>query len=151
MDGVTRAAALRAQVQAEAAEMGIDDAYISLLVDAFYERIRAHALIGPIFENAIGDNWTPHLSRMKDFWASVALNAGRYNGKPVPKHQQLTKGEPSVQSWHFNIWLALFRETLEETAPSPGVVDYFMERAERIAKSLELAMFGVPGIGAPKS
>lgn len=130
----------RREIQARAAEMGIDDAYIDLLVETFYQRIRAHALIGPIFEAEIGDNWAPHLARMKDFWASVALNAGRYSGKPVPAHQKLTGVEP----WHFNIWLSLFRQTLEDTAPTPAAVPYFMERAERIAESLQLAMFGGP-------
>lgn len=139
----------RAQIQADAAAMGIDDAYISVLVDTFYERIRDNPLIGPIFENAIGDNWDAHLARMKDFWASVALNAGRYSGKPVPKHQKLIDGQQPTQPGHFNIWLALFRETLEETAPSPGAVVYFMERAERIAQSLQFAMFGAPEL--PKS
>jgi len=82
------------------------------------------------------------LSTMKDFWASVAMNAGRYSGKPVPKHKKLSSVTPA----HFKIWLALFEETLEETAPSPAVVSHFMERAERIAQSLQLAMFGLPGI-----
>ena len=132
----------RDEIQAHADQLGIDDAYISQLVDEFYARIREHPLIGPIFDDAIGDNWGPHLARMKDFWASVALNAGRYSGKPVPKHQRLSAAQP----WHFDIWLALFRQTLEETAPSPAAVDYFMERAERIAESLKLAMFGIPGL-----
>ena len=137
---VVSAAQRRREIQARAAEMGIDDAYIDRLVETFYERIRAHPLIGPIFEQAIGENWGPHLARMKDFWASVALNAGRYSGKPVPAHQKLDGVEP----WHFNIWLALFRQTLEDTAPTPAAVPYFMERAERIAESLQLAMFGGP-------
>ena len=130
----------RREIRAQAAAMGIDEAYIDRLVETFYERIRAHALIGPIFEDVIGDNWGPHLARMKDFWASVALNAGRYSGKPVPVHQKLA----DVQPWHFNIWLSLFRQTLEDTAPSRAAVPYFMERAERIAESLQLAMFGGP-------
>ena len=132
----------RAEVQAYANELGINEAYISKLVDEFYVRIREHPLIGPLFNDAIGDEWDSHLARMKDFWASVALNAGRYTGKPVPKHQRLIAAQP----WHFEIWLALFHQTLEETAPSPVVVDYFMERAQRIAESLKLAMFGVPGL-----
>jgi len=136
----------RAQVQKAALDLGIDDAYISVLVDTFYERVRENPILGPIFNQAIGDKWGEHLPRMKDFWASVALNAGRYSGKPVPKHQKLSMVEPS----HFTIWLDLFRETLEETAPSPGAVDYFMERAERIGQSLQLAMFGVPGIAKKK-
>lgn len=148
MNSVVRsAAAMRAQIQADAAKTGIDDAYISLLVDTFYARIRKDPVLGPIFENAIDDNWDHHLTQMKDFWASVALNAGRYSGNPVPKHRKLNEDTPTVQPSHFNIWLALFRETLEATAPSPAVVEHFMERAERIANSLQLAMFGIPGLG----
>ncbi|MGI9415766.1 MAG: group III truncated hemoglobin [Hyphomicrobiales bacterium] len=128
----------RREIQARAAAMGIDDAYISLLVETFYDRIRAHPLLGPVFEQEIGEDWAPHLARMKDFWASVALNAGRYSGRPVPVHQKLSQVEP----WHFGIWLGLFRQTLEDTAPAPAAVPYFMERAERIAESLQLAMFG---------
>ena len=130
----------RAQIRAKAAAMGIDEAYVSKLVETFYSRIRAHALMGPIFEEVIGEDWTRHLGTMKDFWASVAFNAGRYSGKPVPAHKKLVR----VQPWHFNIWLALFRQTLEDTAPSPAAVHFFMERAERIAQSLQLAMFGLP-------
>ncbi|MEZ5981005.1 MAG: group III truncated hemoglobin [Parvularculaceae bacterium] len=132
----------RAEIQAHAHAMGITEDYISTLVDTFYDRIRAHALIGPIFDDAIGDTWPPHLAKMKQFWRSVALNSGEYSGKPVPAHQKLA----AVQPWHFNIWLALFRQTLEDTAPSKEAASYFMERAERIAQSLQLAMFGVPGI-----
>lgn len=130
----------RAEIRAKAAAMGIDEAYIATLVETFYGRIRAHPLMGPIFEEVIGDNWARHLATMKDFWASVAFNAGRYSGKPVPAHKKLAHVEP----WHFNIWLALFRQTLEDTAPSPAAVLFFMERAERIAQSLQLAMFGLP-------
>ena len=134
----------RAQVQAEALAMGIDEAYISQLVDQFYTCVRKDPTIGPIFENTIGDNWDVHLATMKSFWASVALNAGHYSGKPVPKHHNLLGKKPEFRKEHFKIWLALFRETLEETAPTPAVVLYFMERAERIAKSLQLALFYSP-------
>ncbi len=141
MEGFVQAAnQRREQLQAEATAMGIDDDYISLLVDTFYTRVRQDSVLGPIFEKAIGDNWGTHLAKMKDFWASVAFNAGRYTGKPVPKHQKLNDVTPQ----HFTLWLSLFRQTLEETAPSDEVVTYFMERAERIAKSLQLAMFYKP-------
>lgn len=128
----------RLQIQAHALAMGIDDAFVSRLVETFYQRIRAHELLGPLFEPVIGDNWEPHLARMKDFWASVAYNAGRYSGKPVPAHVKLTH----VEEWHFDVWLGLFRQTLQDIAPSAEVVSYFMQRAERIAESLRLAMFG---------
>lgn len=136
----------RAEIQRRANAIGVDESYVSLLVDEFYRRIRVHAVLGPIFNDAIGDRWDHHLPRMKSFWASVALNAGTYSGQPVPAHRKLTDVEQS----HFAIWLALFRQTLEDTAPTPEAVAYFMERANRIAESLQLAMFGFPGLPAKR-
>jgi len=141
-DPVVTAHARRAEIQRRANVIGIDEAYISLLVDEFYRRIRADETLGPIFEEAIGDRWDYHLPRMKSFWASVALNAGTYSGQPVSAHKKLSQVEQS----HFQTWLALFRQTLQDTAPTPEAVDYFMERANRIAESLQLAMFGFPGL-----
>lgn len=137
----------RQDVQAKAAAMGVDEDYISLLVDSFYARIREHEELGPIFNAAIGDKWDAHLTRMKAFWASVALNAGAYSGKPVPVHQKLS----GLQRAHFKTWLALFHQTLKDTAPSPAAILYFQERAERIAQSLQLAIFGLPGLEKQKA
>jgi hemoglobin len=134
----------REHVQREALKIGIDEDYISVLVDTFYDRIRSQEVLGPIFADAIGSNWEPHLEKMKDFWSSVAMNTGHYSGKPVPAHQKLTQ----VQQQHFAIWLDLFRQTLADTAPTPQAADYFMERAERIARSLQMAMFDRPGLFA---
>ena len=124
----------RADIQARAKRIGINEAYISTLVGIFYQRIRKDEVLGPIFNEAITD-WDAHLPRMKNFWCAVALNTGTYSGRPVPAHQQLN----GITSDHFARWLALFKETLEDTAPTPQAVDYFMERANRIAKSLQLA------------
>lgn len=143
-DAVRAASERRAEIQRRANAIGIDETYISVLVDEFYRRVRSDNMLGPIFEQAIGDRWDHHLPRMKSFWASVALNAGTYSGQPVPAHKKLT----SVQKAHFQHWLALFRGTLEDTAPSTEAIEYFMERAERIAESLQLAMFGFPGLPA---
>ena len=132
----------RQDILDNAARLGIDEAYISTLVETFYTRIRSHDVLGPIFDAEIGDRWEPHLARMKGFWASVALNAGRYTGKPVPAHQKLEGVTPE----HFGLWLDLFRQTLADTAPHEDAVAYFMERAERIAQSLQLAMFSLPGL-----
>ena len=76
------------------------------------------------------------------FWSSVALNAGRYSGRPVPAHMKLE----GVTREDFGEWLGLFRLTLEDIAPGAETVDYFMVRAERIAQSLQLAMFGLESL-----
>ncbi|MCZ4353850.1 group III truncated hemoglobin [Roseovarius aestuarii] len=135
----------RARIRAAAGAMGIDAAYLSQMVDTFYTRIRADARLGPIFEAAIGDDWGPHLARMKDFWASVALNAGNYSGKPVAVHQKID----GVARGDFDHWLGLFEKTLHDTAPTPEAVEYLMVRAERIAQSLRMAMFDRTDTGVP--
>ena len=75
--------------------------------------------------------------------ASVALNAGRYSGEPIPAHKKLLE----VQPWHFDVWLELFEETLRDTAPTTEAVAYFMDHAGQIAKGLQIAMFGASGLG----
>ena len=139
---LARAHERRLEVRAHAASIGINEAYVSTLVDSFYAAVRKDPVLGAIFDRAIGDRWDDHLPRMKRFWSSVAMNTGTYSGKPVPAHQKLTGIEPA----HFTRWLALFRQTLEATAPSPEAADYFMVRAGRIAESLQLAMFGFEGL-----
>lgn len=115
---------------------GVDRASIGTLVRQFYSRVRRDERLGPIFTREITGDWEPHLEKMTDFWNSVILKSGDYHGRPVPAHLKL-KG---VTEADFDIWLALFRETASELfAPEIAVV--FIERAERTATSLKLAMF----------
>ena len=128
----------REELRDQAAAMGIDEAYISTLVETFYTRVRAHPVLGPVFASAITD-WGPHLDTMKDFWSSVALGTGRYSGRPVPAHAK----HRHIQQFHFNLWLALFEQTLRDTAATPQATAFFLERANRIAQSLQYALFGL--------
>lgn len=124
----------RAQATAEiVARTGIDDAMIERVVRGFYERVREDAMLGPIFAARITD-WEPHLQKMFAFWSSVALMSGQYHGQPMQKHLPLP-----VDARHFDRWLALFEETARELCP-PAAADHFVERANRIAQSLELGI-----------
>ncbi|MGB7036016.1 MAG: group III truncated hemoglobin [Xanthobacteraceae bacterium] len=112
---------------------GIDDTMIDRLVRGFYIRARRDPLIGPVFEGRVHD-WEAHFARMRDFWSSVALMSGRYHGQPMAVHLPLPVDTP-----HFNRWLELFAETAREICPPPAAA-HFIERAHRIADSLELGM-----------
>jgi hemoglobin len=112
---------------------GLDDEVLSRLVQTFYTKVRADPVLGPIFAARITD-WTPHLARMVDFWSSVALMTGRYHGAPVPAHTGLP-----VTTAHFDRWLALFRKTAREVCTPEGA-DHVIIRAERIARSLDMAV-----------
>jgi hemoglobin len=115
------------------ARTGIDDELIERLVDAFYAKARDDELLGPVFEGRIA-NWPEHLQRMQAFWSSVALLTGRYHGSPMEKHQRLP-----VDARHFDRWLMLFEETVSEVCGNVAA-NHFVERARRIAESLELGV-----------
>ena len=118
---------------------GIDGALIERLVRAFYGRIRNDPLLGPIFDERIAD-WEPHLRRMCAFWSSVVLLTGEYHGRPMEKHAHLP-----VDARHFDRWLALFNETAHQVC-QPAAAALIVERAKRIADSLELGIAGQQGI-----
>ena len=135
-DPETRRQAIVRRIEAET---GIDEAMIACLVDAFYDRVRVDPLIGPVFNERIND-WGPHLEQMRLFWSSVALMSGAYHGRPMPKHLPLP-----VDGRHFDRWLALFEATASEVCP-PHAAAHFIERARRIAESLELGIAGANGV-----
>ncbi|MBK0401318.1 group III truncated hemoglobin [Limibaculum sp. M0105] len=115
------------------ARTGLDENVLRALVDRFYAKVRRDQVLGPIFEAHVKD-WAPHLERMVAFWSSVALMTGRYHGRPVPAHTPLP-----VTGAHFERWLVLFRETAREVC-SPEGAAHVIERAERIARSLQMAV-----------
>jgi hemoglobin len=78
------------------------------------------------------------------FWSSVALLSGRYHGQPMEKHLPLP-----VDARHFDRWLALFEETARQACP-PAAAAHVVERARRIAESLELGIAGQNGVFLPK-
>jgi hemoglobin len=117
---------------------GIDEAMIARLVDGFYGRVRSDPLLGPIFGARIED-WEPHLATMRDFWSGVALMTGRYKGKPMQKHFPLP-----IERAHFDRWLTLFEETARALCP-PAAAAFFVDRAHRIAESLQLGLAHASG------
>ncbi|MFP7570095.1 group III truncated hemoglobin [Marivita sp. S2033] len=112
---------------------GLDQDVLTDLVHSFYGRIRSDPVLGPIFDSRISD-WPPHLERMVSFWSSVALMTGQYHGAPVPKHANLP-----ITWAHFERWLDLFRDTAHEVCTPQGAA-HVIERAERIARSLNMAV-----------
>ena len=130
----------RERITAEITERtGITEAMIERLVRGFYAKVRQDAVLGPVFEARIAD-WEPHLAQMCAFWSSVALMTGRYHGTPMVKHQPLP-----IDAGHFDRWLELFGQTAGELCP-PEAEAHFVERARRIAASLELGIAGAQGV-----
>ena len=85
----------------------LDD--IRNLVDSFYGKVRSDELLAPIFNERIRDKWPVHLEKMYRFWQTVLLGEHTYTGSPFPPHANLP-----VDKTHFEQWLKLFRQTLDE-------------------------------------
>ena len=113
----------------------VNEENIGVLVDAFYTKVRDDLLLGPIFAEAIGDDWGPHLAKMKAFWSSVLLASRTYKGNPMITHLRL----PRLTRDHFDRWLQLWRATAAEVC-SEQAASVFIERAEMIGERLLYAI-----------
>lgn len=141
----TRLEDIRARAADDMARIGVTPAFIPVLVETFYGRVRAHPQLGPVFDARLSGRWTEHMDRMRRFWSAVAFKDGGYDGKPVMAHQGVAGIHPSL----FQVWLGLFSATLDDIAPTPQARDWFVATAERIARSLVLSLFYNPADDDP--
>jgi hemoglobin len=128
-------------------EASLSEDGIGRLVDTFYAKVRQDGELGPIFAQAIAeDGWSAHLATMHDFWSSIMLTSGRYHANPVAVHRRVEGITPAL----FERWLGLFGETCAELF-SETIADSFVDKARRIATSLQLALFYRPEHDRPRA
>ncbi|GJL66327.1 MAG: hypothetical protein NPIRA05_12980 [Nitrospirales bacterium] len=114
----------------------LDDATLKELVEKFYQRARADADLGPVFQAAVAD-WDDHHARLTDFWSSVVLGSGRYKGNPVALHMLHA---PHITPEMFAKWLSLWRRTTSEHLSEP-TAKLMQSKADRIATTLQQVLF----------
>lgn len=125
----------------------LGEAELEAVIPAFYARVRADDLIGPVFDAAISD-WDLHLGKLVDFWSSVMLTSGRYKGNPMAAHG---KHVDTLTPEMFDRWLALWTDVTSEMLPDEAAAA-LQSKAVRIAESLKLALwFRLPSGDAPRS
>lgn len=110
--------------------LALDD--IKVLVDTFYAKIRKDDLLAGIFNDRIQDRWPQHLERMYTFWQTVLIGEHTYYGSPFPPHATLPVDKP-----HFDRWLHLFFETLDELFEGK-VADEAKWRANKMAQMFQI-------------
>ncbi|EYD72649.1 group III truncated hemoglobin [Limimaricola hongkongensis] len=119
---------------------------IARVVARFYERIRAHPGLGPVFAAHVTD-WPAHEARIAAFWESAILGRPGYRGSPVRLHRDARDVRPGM----FAPWLALFDMTLREELP-PETAAAWSALAHRIGRTLRAGVTEretLPG-GIPK-
>jgi hemoglobin len=138
-EGPERRAALSAEI---GARTGLDPAAIERFLRAFYGAARQDGLLGPAFAGVA--DWEGHIATITRFWCSVALMAGGYHGQPMQAHAHLGLGPA-----HFARWLALFEQVARAELTDQGA-EHMLERARRIARSLEMGLVPLPLPDAPR-
>jgi hemoglobin len=71
---------------------------------------------------------------MYDFWSSMLLGDQTYRGNPLQKHLPL-----AIDQSHFNRWLSLFKETVDENFEGDKAEEVKM-RAKSIAGVFQVKM-----------
>jgi hemoglobin len=86
---------------------------VELLVNTFYDGIKVHNLLGPIFNVSANVNWETHLPKMYSFWSSLLLGEHSFTGNPMATHIALSKNIP-LTALEFSEWIQLFNATVDD-------------------------------------
>jgi len=112
------------------------------LVDRFYDRVRADAALGPIFDGVARVDWEKHLPKLYDFWDTVLFRANSFRGNLIGAHSKLIPAAGMGRDL-FEHWLALFRETVAANFDGPNA-GHIVRCAEDIANVLYSKIHKVP-------
>lgn len=91
---------------------------IEQLVHTFYDLVVKDELIGYFFNEVAKVNWDEHLPHMVQFWDTVLLGAGTFEGWPMRTHLMLNKQEP-MKPEHFERWVTLWNTIVDEHFEGP--------------------------------
>ncbi|AQS46863.1 globin family protein [Thioclava nitratireducens] len=128
------------------ARFEITEAEIDRVVARFYERVREHAMLGPVFAVHVTD-WPTHEDKVARFWKNAILRKPVYDGSPMQVHRAAGNVRPGM----FSTWLAEFDKVLREEL-SPEQAEGWSALAHRIGMSLRQGVVEretLPG-GIPK-
>jgi hemoglobin len=103
------------------------------LVNSFYDKVKADAVLGPVFTKV---NWDKHLPVMYDFWDNAIFYSGKYAGNPLKKHQHM-HSLSALTPDKFDTWLRLFSTTVDELFEGE-TANLAKQRANNIATVMQI-------------
>lgn len=119
---------------------------VDFLVRRFYEKVREHESLGPIFNEVVID-WDHHLVHLSDFWEMILLQTGPGRGmfNPTKVHREVDqKVNHSISQVHFGNWLELWFQTID-TYFIGETAEFAKEHARRMAHMLFLRIWEMRG------
>lgn len=107
-----------------------DPRAVSELVDAFYRKVLVDPTLAPVFVHVARVDLDEHLPLIKAFWRRMLLGHRSYARNMVARHAAV-HARFGLGQRHFDRWLALFTDTVDERFAGPGA-----ERARRLAHTI---------------
>lgn len=104
---------------------------IELLVNKFYDKVNADAKISKFFNEIVQVDWNFHLPKMYNFWETLLFGKKAFKGNPMLVHILISMKE-MIEKEHFNQWLSLWQETLQENFTGKKA-EMAYQKAEQIA------------------
>ena len=116
---------------------------IDATVASFYDAVRAHPGLGPVFAHHVAD-WPMHEAKIARFWRNAILFERSYDGNPMAVH--MAAGD--VHAPMFAVWLGLFDSVLRRTLPDETALAW-SALAHRIGRGLRMGVEGRGQSGVP--
>ena len=115
---------------------------IELLVNTFYQQVKADELLGPIFTQSIPSNkWPDHIQKLTDFWETNLFAVPKFKGNPILKHQIVDANHHySISQDHFARWLHIWFKSIDHLF-SGTLANRAKNAARRISTGQYLAIW----------
>lgn len=109
---------------------------IARVVARFYDAVRHHPGLGPVFAAHVTD-WPGHEAKIAAFWRNAILLERSYDGNPMLAHRQAG----NVKGPMFPVWLGLFDSVLNRELRADQATAW-SALAHRIGSSLRMGVEG---------
>lgn len=119
--------------------------HIRAFIEAFYRRLLADPVLGPIFTQVAEIDLERHLPLICAYWEKLLLGGRDYRRHTMDIHRELHARRP-LQQRDFERWLHLFETTLDAGFGGPRT-----EQARRTARQIAANMAVALGTAPPGS
>jgi hemoglobin len=113
------------------------------LVRAFYGRALGDPIIGWIFTDVARLDLDEHIPVLASFWETLLLGEQTYVGRGAFAPHADLHAKVGLQAGHFDRWLALWYDTLDELYAGPRA-ELAKVTAYRLAQAFQRRLQGVP-------
>jgi len=111
---------------------------ISIIMTEFYDRILLDPALRPIFVDVAHIDLPRHLPMIIDFWESILLGTGSYQGNVMALHVDLNRKFP-LTNVHFELWLHHLTATVKEHFAGE-TAELMLVRAQSIATVMRIKL-----------